>query len=189
MSYSIGYYYKILGLAQGASNTEIKSAYRRLAKKFHPDLNKNPGAKESFILVNEAYEFLSRVRYSEPVRKAPAQRTRKTKEEIYKEWMHNERLKARARAAYEARKKFQEFKKSPIYRTANVIYQLYDYIGIAVGFIVCLGAVAGLYNQSFTKEGIQIGHIVATTLMSGLGVVFIIFSVSGIRTRRAGLKK
>lgn len=53
-------YYEVLGIAKGASDAEIKSAYRKLAKKYHPDLN--PGdkaAEEKFKEVGEAYEVLS----------------------------------------------------------------------------------------------------------------------------------
>ena len=63
-------YYEVLGVERGASDAEIKSAYRRLAKKYHPDLN--PGDKEAeaaFKEVNEAYEVLSddqkRARYDQ----------------------------------------------------------------------------------------------------------------------------
>ena len=53
-------YYDILGLNKDASADEIKSAYRNMAKKYHPDLNKNnPEAAEKFKEVNEAYECLS----------------------------------------------------------------------------------------------------------------------------------
>lgn len=51
--------YKILGVDKNASEDEIKSAYRRLAKQYHPDLNKTPEAAEKFKEINAAYEVLS----------------------------------------------------------------------------------------------------------------------------------
>ena len=52
-------YYETLGVDKNASDDEIKSAYRRMAKKYHPDINKAPDAAEQFKKVNEAYEVLS----------------------------------------------------------------------------------------------------------------------------------
>lgn len=53
-------YYKILGIERGASEKEIKTAYRRMAKKYHPDANKNdPTAENKFKDLNEAHEVLS----------------------------------------------------------------------------------------------------------------------------------
>lgn len=53
-------YYKILGVDKNASEQEIKSAYRKLARKHHPDVNKDsPASSEKFKEINEAYEVLS----------------------------------------------------------------------------------------------------------------------------------
>lgn len=51
-------YYETLGVEASAGDAEIKTAYRRLARKFHPDVSKEPEAEEKFKAVNEAYEAL-----------------------------------------------------------------------------------------------------------------------------------
>ncbi|OGI01609.1 MAG: hypothetical protein A2Y25_05565 [Candidatus Melainabacteria bacterium GWF2_37_15] len=52
-------YYKILGVSRNADEKEIKSAFRKLARKYHPDVNKESNASEKFKDINEAYEVLS----------------------------------------------------------------------------------------------------------------------------------
>ena len=54
-------YLNILGLSPGADKKDIKAAYRKLAKKYHPDISKNKEAKSNFIKVTEAYKFLTEV--------------------------------------------------------------------------------------------------------------------------------
>ena len=53
-------YYEVLGINRNASADEIKSAFRKLSKKYHPDLNPDdPTAEEKFKEINEAYQILS----------------------------------------------------------------------------------------------------------------------------------
>lgn len=52
-------YYEVLGVGHNATEKELKKAFRRLAFQYHPDRNKNHGAKEKFKEINEAYEVLS----------------------------------------------------------------------------------------------------------------------------------
>src|SRR5574344_731314 len=52
-------YYETLGVKRDATGAEIKSAYRKLARKFHPDVNKTKEAEQKFKDINEAYEVLS----------------------------------------------------------------------------------------------------------------------------------
>lgn len=52
-------YYKVLGLGETASDSEIKKSYRKLAREYHPDVNKDPGAEDKFKDISEAYDVLS----------------------------------------------------------------------------------------------------------------------------------
>ncbi|HOO64455.1 MAG TPA: DnaJ domain-containing protein, partial [Synergistaceae bacterium] len=62
-------YYAILGVERGASSEEIRKAYRKLARKYHPDINKSAEAEGRYLEINEAYEVLKdpekRAKYDE----------------------------------------------------------------------------------------------------------------------------
>ncbi len=51
-------YYEVLGIPRSASADDVQQAYRKLARRHHPDVNKNPGAEEQFKEINEAYQVL-----------------------------------------------------------------------------------------------------------------------------------
>jgi curved DNA-binding protein len=57
---AVGYrdYYELLGVPRDASTEDVRSAYRKLARQYHPDVNKEPGAEDRFKEISEAYEVL-----------------------------------------------------------------------------------------------------------------------------------
>ncbi|MCI1648893.1 MAG: J domain-containing protein [Bacteroides sp.] len=84
-------YYKVLGVDKTASQSDVKKAFRKLARKYHPDLNPNdPTAKDKFQAVNEANEVLS-----DPEK-------RKKYDEYGEHWQHAEEFEAQKRAQQQA---------------------------------------------------------------------------------------
>jgi len=71
-------YYKILGLPNNASETEVRKKYRKLAMQYHPDKNPSPEANEKFLVVTLAYEILTGKR-KEPTSKVATTNSRKPK--------------------------------------------------------------------------------------------------------------
>src|SRR5258705_5999807 len=84
-------YYKVLGITKSATEKEIKTAYRKLARKYHPHLNPNDAeAKKKFQQINEANEVLS-----DPEK-------RKKYDQYGKDWKHSEEFEKtrRQQSAY-----------------------------------------------------------------------------------------
>lgn len=65
--------YATLELAQGTSPEDAKKRYRELTKKYHPDINKEPGAEDKFKKINEAYQVVSTGKGTDPQPRRPAQ--------------------------------------------------------------------------------------------------------------------
>lgn len=88
-------YYKVLGVNKGASEKEIKKAYRKLARKYHPDLNPdNKEAEKKFKEINEANEVLSHPE------------NRKKYDKYGKDWMHGEEYE-KARQQQSSQRQYQ----------------------------------------------------------------------------------
>lgn len=90
----------ILELHANATDKEIKSAYRKLSKKYHPDINGTPSAKEHFLAIKDAYDYLMKNGQDEPVSQEPVM----SEEEIQRRWRADAQRRRREKAAQEQAK-------------------------------------------------------------------------------------
>jgi hypothetical protein len=168
----INIYYKILELEEGASLSEIKKAYRRLAKMYHPDKNHSKDASDFFIIVNEAYEILLKW-HSE---KTKIETNKSNSEPFNKEqWIKNERIKARKRATENAKKRFEEFQKSKIYRTAMAFSTLTDFVFMFISIVIIVSPIIYTYQHGLDPKRIEmeITAIIAAIIL-GFTMFFIL---------------
>lgn len=132
-----------MGVSENATLQQIKTAYRRKAKTLHPDVNKSPGAKEKFIELDKAYDYLVGVKtgkirpgQTRTRRKSPQPR-KKTAEEI-----RAEKIKERREKAQEfARRREEAYKKSDLYKRTQAFYLIMGYFSLIIplaGFSLAL---------------------------------------------------
>jgi hypothetical protein len=131
-------YYKTLGLSSSASKAEIKVAYRKLAKKYHPDKNKSKQASQLFIEVNEAYAYLtnegSSYRINYPEKTTNSNKSKSSEDELLKrmDW-------ARKYAKYKKVKeeRMMELEYYKIHNSSRKkIINLINWVSISFAFLI-----------------------------------------------------
>lgn len=128
-------HHKILGVSPGASKQQIKTAYRKLAKKYHPDLNENPGARDKFIEIDEAYDFLMQHGSVHTARESyDDSRAR----EVFRR--ERERMQAQARARREKKRREEEMFNRPEWHDPILLVK---YLIHGLGLLIAIAAVIG----------------------------------------------
>jgi len=175
-------YFAILGLAQDADEDDIKRAYRKQARAWHPDVNPDPGATARFVEINEAYEFLSDASLRKAYEWRQADSTanfdeRVRREAVFRMWMADQQARSRTQAYQHAEMPFSEFEKSPIFRTAMHISRVYNYIFLFAGAcMVILPALSYILQDPNLPEDQKhtLAELILPTLV-GCGFVFGIY--------------
>ncbi len=154
-------YYRVLEIPIGASDQEIKKAYRSMAKKYHPDRSHTVGTREQFIRINEAYEIL--MRKDQYVLEAIQRYQKKyggVQRTAHPDPAYGAGSKERA-AAY-ADMRFKEFEKTAIYKTAVVFNSFFNYLMILIGLTMVFSPVVryfgieGSFQSKLTNHPILI---------------------------------
>ena len=135
-------YYKSLGISPSANKHEIKAAYRKLAKKYHPDKNSSINAKNIFIEINEAYAYLNDDKHKileNPVSNSfnkSKSRSRYSVEEL------NKRMEWAKKYAYYKKIKEEKVNEITYYNIQNSYFSwfipLISWIAVGVAFLILM---------------------------------------------------
>ena len=171
-------------LGPNASDADIKTAYRRLAKKYHPDRSGTRETREQFIAINEAYEVL--MKRDEMVRDAIKRYQDKQKGRNPKQ---AKPFNARQRAKTHADMRYEEFVKSPIYKTAMVMDSAFDYIFLFLGFMMILAPFIGYVADTINPKNEDVEpefHVLPIFLGAGFlyGVWYFLFRPKRLKQKQ-----
>lgn len=128
-------YYKTLGLQEGATLSQIKTAYRKLVKLYHPDISTVPNAEEKFIEVQKAYDMLTDHLTGLKSNTNYSKKYTKSKKEDSKE------KRSEKRAAHYAKMKYKKFESEQrVYdkMKRSLILRVFSIVFVLLGVIVLL---------------------------------------------------
>lgn len=168
-------YYEVLGLPSGSSIEDIKKAYRKKARLYHPDINPSPDAKNMFICVTEAYEFL--IANHDKI---------KTDEEAYRQamedWRKYRQDRSRKRATVYARTSYSKFKNTQFYKTTRIFDGTTIIFSFIISIMVLIYTVFGyIYRLRHPIPGLDKPSVFSFVMLLALGMVY--FTVSFIFMR------
>jgi len=164
-------YYRLLGLLPDSSVDDIKKAYRRLARLYHPDMNPAPEAKDIFISVTEAYEFL-----------LANHNKVKTDQEAYAEamedWRKYRQHKAHRRAAAYAHTSYSNFQSTKFYRSTRILDATSLIISTVISVFVIVFTIIGYtYRLHHPIPGLEKPSVFSFIMLLVLGVTFLVVSI------------
>jgi len=163
-------YYNTLGINTDATLDEIKKAYRKLARLYHPDVNQSPDAKDRFICITEAYEFL--MSNHDKIR---------TDEQAYQDAMNDWRKyrqdRSRKRATVYARTPYVKFKNTNFYRTTRIFDGTTIIFSFFISIMVLVYTVIGYtYRLKHPIPGVDKPSVFSFVMLLVLGMIFFVVS-------------
>jgi hypothetical protein len=176
-------YYKILGLSSDPTMDEIKKAYRKLARQFHPDINPAPDAKDHFILITEAYEFLIANHRRIKVDETEFNRA-------MEEWRLYRQDRSRKRANAYARTSFSKFKNTSLYKTTRIFDKTTIIFSFIISIMVLAYTVFGyIFRLRHPLPGIENPSVFVFIMLILLGMVFFLVSFIYLKAYQESSKK
>lgn len=179
----IAEYYKILELVPGATDDDIKKAYRVKARLYHPDINPSPQAKDKFILATEAYEFL--MAYNDKVI---------ADEEAFikamNDWRKYRQDISRRRANVYSRSSYVKFKNSKLYKTTRIFDATGIIFSLIVSVMVIVYTIIGYtYRLHHPLPGFEEPSVFVLIMLLTMGMLFFVFSIIYLKAYMETSKK
>jgi Mg2+ and Co2+ transporter CorA len=176
-------YYEVLGLQANSTIEEIKKAYRRKARLYHPDINPAPDAKDHFISITEAYEFL--VAYHESIKSDD-----KAYQQAMEDWRKYRQDRSRKRASAYARTSYGTFKNTNFYKTTRIFDGTTIIFSFVVSIMVVICAVYGyFFRLKHPIPGLERPSFFAFLMLLSLGMIFFIVSYIYLKAYQKTSKK
>ena len=163
-------YYEILGIPLNSSIDEIKKAYRKMARMYHPDINPAPDAKDHFILVTEAYEFLlanhDKIKLNE-----------QAYHEAMEDWRKYRQNRSRKRATAYARTSYGTFKNTKFYKTTRIFDGTTIIFSFVISIMVLIYTIYGyIFRLNHPLPGLEKPSVFVFIMLLVLGMIFFVVS-------------
>jgi len=176
-------YFELLGLKTNASLDDIKKAYRQKARLYHPDINHAPDAKEKFILVTEAYEFLI-ANYDNV----------KSDEEAFRQamedWRKYRQNRSRQRAHAYAQSSYIRFKATKFYKTTRIFDATRIIFSLVLSIMIILYTIIGyIYRLRNPIPDLENPSIFSFMMLLIMGMIFFIVSLIYLKAYQEKSKK
>ena len=163
-------YYEILGLPVNSSIEDIKKAYRKKARLYHPDINPAPEAKDYFISATEAYEFL--IANHEKIKSDD-----QSYQQVMEDWRKYRQDRSRKRATVYARAPYVTFKNTKFYKTTRIFDGTTIIFSFIISIIVLSYTVYGyIFRLRHPIPGLEKPSVFAFIMLLMLGMIFFIVS-------------
>ncbi len=174
-------YYRILDVTPDHTMDEVKKAFRAKAKKYHPDINRQPGSHDQFIRITEAYEFIIRQLKMEARSRVYDTNAQQSNyhHNFMREWMQQERERIRKQAAREAKMNYEKYMNSRAFKTTNTLNSIVDYFALFFGLLIILGAIYGV-RQLRETEDLNFNRILMAICLFIVGLIIFVFTFSHI---------
>ena len=175
-------YYSILQISSNANTDEVKKAYRRLAYEYHPDVSSLPNAREKFIEINEAYEYITnKLKLEADLRKAHNIDYDETAQSVIDAWILQERERIRARARKYANMRYKNFTRTKEYKATAVLSNILSFAAFLLGLSVVIGSVYGTYSRWLQNPlFVDSQYIVSSFFVFFIGVIMTGFAIYSI---------